>query len=179
MQAAEAMLKAAVTLGLQLPDSAAKGSEADVRVALTNVGAGHQVPTGVTELRDMWLELTVTDAGGRTILSSGALDDAGEITPGAVRYQVVMADADGNATPKFWLAASVLSDHRIPPKGTVTESYRTPIPADAAGPLAVHARLRYRAASPSVLRLGLGDDSTDTLPIVEMAEAEGRLAVRG
>jgi hypothetical protein len=137
------------------------------------------VPTGVTELRDMWLELTVTDAAGKAVFASGQLDEKGEIAPGAIKYQVVMADANGNATPKFWLAASKLSDHRLPPKQTVTETFDIPIPADTSGPLKVRTRLRYRAASPSVLRLGLGADSTDVLPIVEMAEAEGELKLKG
>jgi len=99
--------------------------------------------------------------------------------PGAVKYQVQVADGAGNVTPKFWLAESIVSDHRIPPKSTVTETYRVPVPPDAAGPLAVRARLRYRAASPSVLRLGLGEDSTATAPIIEMAEAEGEVRVGG
>jgi len=176
-QAAEAMLKAAATMELQLPQNVARGTSADLRVAITNVGAGHYLPTGVTELRDMWLELTVLDPAGKLLYASGGLDEHGEIAPGAVKYQVVMADAEGKATPKFWLAASKLSDHRIPPKQTITETYSVPIPAEATGPLTVRARLRYRAASPSVLRLGLGEDSTETLPIVEMAEAEGQVSV--
>jgi nitrate/TMAO reductase-like tetraheme cytochrome c subunit len=177
MQTAEAMLKSAVTMALQLPDEVSKGAKAQVKVSLTNVGAGHYVPTGVTELRDMWLELEVTDAAGKAVFASGQLDEKSEIAPGAVKYQVVMADANGNATPKFWLAASKLSDHRLPPKQTVTETFDIPLPADTSGPLKVRARLRYRAASPSVLRLGLGEDSMDVLPIVEMAEAGGELKV--
>jgi len=177
LQAAEAMLKAAATVELRLPEEAAKGAEAVVEVIMANVGAGHYLPTGVTELRDLWLELTVTGAGGETVYSSGALDEVGEIIPGAVKYQVQVADAAGNVTPKFWLAESIVSDHRIPPKGSVTETYRVPVPAEAVGPLTIRARLRYRAASPSVLRLGLGEESAAVLPIIEMAEAEGTVGV--
>jgi hypothetical protein len=90
-----------------------------------------------------------------------------------------VADAEGNPTPKFWLAASKLSDHRIPAKGTVTETLSIPVPTEAVGPLAVRARLLYRGAAPSVLRLGLGPDSQATLPIVEMTSAEGTLPLRG
>ena len=80
----------------------------------------------------------------------------------------------------FWLAASKVSDHRIPPKETVTESYDVQVPADAAGPLKVAARLRYRAASPSLLRLALGADSKAELPIVEMTRIHyERLMERG
>ena len=68
-----------------------------------------------------------------------------------------------------------MSDHRIPPKETVTESYDVQIPAGTPGPLKVAARLRYRAASPSLLRLALGPNSKGALPIVEMTRAEAEL----
>jgi hypothetical protein len=46
-----------------------------VRVA--NVGAGHRLPTGASDFRQMWLDVTVTDATGKVVLSSGKLDAAG------------------------------------------------------------------------------------------------------
>jgi hypothetical protein len=90
---------------------------------------------------------------------------------------VVVADADGNPTPKFWLAASKLSDHRIPPRETVTETYTVALPADTTGPLTVRVRLRYRAASPALLRETMGPDAEVGLPIVDMAAAEGEVAL--
>jgi hypothetical protein len=175
MRLATERLQAAAELALGLPQNARAGAEAEVRVEVTNVGCGHSIPTGVTELRDVWLELIVEDAAGNVVFTSGELTEAGEIAEGAVRYGVVVADADGNPTPKFWLAASKVLDHRIPPKETVTETYSVPIPADAAGPLKVRARLRYRAASPVLLREMMGPDVRVDLPIVDMATTEGEL----
>jgi hypothetical protein len=177
MERAVKMLQAAAQIALVLPEGATAGQAATVKVAVTNVGAGHSIPTGVTELRDMWLEVIVTDAAGKQVFASGELDAAGEITAGAVKYGVVVADAAGQPTPKFWLAASHVSDHRIPPKQTVTETYEAPIPAGVAGPLTVKARLRYRAASPALLRLLMGPDEKRTLPITDMATAQGELKV--
>ncbi|MGQ9730687.1 MAG: multiheme c-type cytochrome [Candidatus Zipacnadales bacterium] len=178
MEAARQRLQAAAEMKLYGPDEVSQGTQAEIKVAITNVGCGHHLPTGVTELRDMWLELTVTEAQGKVVFQSGHLDKNGELTPGTVKYGVIVADADGQATPKFWLAASKLSDHRIPPKETVTERFVVPVPQGITGPLTVQTRLRYRAASPSVLRLGLGEDSPATLPIVEMTEAKMELSVR-
>lgn len=177
MRAAEAMLKAAAVVSLKVPESVRGGDQTQVQVGVTNVGAGHDIPTGVTELREMWLELTVSQPDGNVLFTSGYLDEMGEIMDGAVRYGVVVADAEGNPTPKFWLAASQISDHRIPPKRTVVETFVVPIPKTATGPLEVRARLLYRGASPSVLRLGLGADSKQTLPVVEMASAEEKIQV--
>lgn len=170
-------LQAAATLSLALPEAARQGEPATIKVDVTNVGAGHYLPTGVTEFRDMWIELIVEDAAGDNAFTSGELTDTGDIAEGAVKYGVIVADADGNPTPKFWLAASKVSDHRIPPKETVTETYSAPIPADAAGPLKVRVRLRYRAASPALLRETMGPEAKVDLPVVDMATAEGELGL--
>jgi len=179
MAAATERLQAAATVELELPEEAKPGEGAEVKVALTNVGCGHYLPTGVTELRDCWLEVTITDADGETIYSSGHLEEDGNIAEGAVKYGVVVADADGNPTPKFWLAAEKISDHRIPPKETVTETYAVALPEGAAGPLKVSARLRYRAAGPEVMSYAEGEAKGAALPIVDMATAEGELRVGG
>jgi len=179
MRLATERLQAAAQMALHLPAATQRGADMQVKVGVTNVGAGHGLPTGVTEFRELWLELIVEDAAGKALFSSGQLGETGEIAEGATKYGVVVADADGNPTPKFWLAASKLLDHRIPPQETVTETYTVPVPADAAGPLKVRARLRYRAASPKLLRETMGPDAEVDLPVVDMATAEGELALAG
>ncbi|MHC5052155.1 MAG: multiheme c-type cytochrome, partial [Planctomycetota bacterium] len=47
---AEARLKSAATLALKLPESAKPGATIEIEVAVTNVGAGHCIPTSITEL---------------------------------------------------------------------------------------------------------------------------------
>lgn len=51
------------------------GSAITFAVDITNVGAGHQLPTGFAFARQMWLEVTVTDLNGRVLLTSGVLAD--------------------------------------------------------------------------------------------------------
>ncbi len=179
MRLATERLQAAAELSLDLPATVRAGEPAEIRVNVTNVGCGHSIPTGVAELREVWLELIVEDAARKAVFSSGQFGETGEIAEGAVKYGVVVADADGNPTPKFWLAASKLSDHRIPPQETVTETYTVPVPADATGPLKVRARLRYRAASPELLRETMGPDAEVDLPVVDMATAESELGLAG
>ncbi|MDP2234683.1 MAG: multiheme c-type cytochrome, partial [Actinomycetota bacterium] len=55
---AEERLKAAATMEVQVPEIVEVGSSADVVVTITNSGAGHKLPTGLTEVRQMWLEVT-------------------------------------------------------------------------------------------------------------------------
>jgi hypothetical protein len=125
----------------------------------------------------MWLEVIVKDAAGKELFASGLLNDQGEIREGSVVYHTVVADADGKPTPKFWLAASKLSDQRIPPKETAKETFEFRVPAGTTGPLSVDVRLLYRAASPSVLGLALPAEDAARLPTIEMTTAHGAVAV--
>ena len=42
-------------------------AEPEIEVAVTNVGAGHSIPTSITELRQVWIDLSVTDKTGKEI----------------------------------------------------------------------------------------------------------------
>ncbi len=48
-------------------------------VEVKNLTNGHNVPTGFTEERDVWLEVTVTDPWGRVIFKSGDRDPNGDL----------------------------------------------------------------------------------------------------
>jgi len=143
-----------------------------VQVNVTNVGAGHCIPTGVTELRQVWLDVVVTDADGKELLHSGMLDDAGEITAGSVIYTTVVHDADGKATTRFWNTVEKASDHRIPPRQTVSETISGPVGDAVNGPLKVSVKLNYRSVSPFGLAEVEMPDGSVTVPVFTMATAE-------
>jgi hypothetical protein len=50
------------------------GGEIEVPVVLENVGAGHRVPAGFSQEREIWVELTITDADGRDVYRVGHLE---------------------------------------------------------------------------------------------------------
>ncbi len=52
----------------------AAGRSLKVRVAVTNAGAGHNLPTGFASERQLWLEVIATDGSGRRVFVSGDLD---------------------------------------------------------------------------------------------------------
>ena len=86
-QRREQMLKAACTLSLEgTPTVVSPGWQTlPVEVTVTNVGAGHRVPAGFSQERQVWIELTVTDGAG-IIYQSGHLVDrdhpeTGELVP--------------------------------------------------------------------------------------------------
>jgi len=142
-----------------------------VEVRVTNNGAGHYLPTGITEERQMWLDFKVTDATGRVVYHSGAVDADGNVDPRAVVYNTVVADKAGKPTLRFWLAEKIVSDKRIPPQETVTERYSFLVPADAQSPFAVEVILRYRSAHQPVIDELFGKGEF-ILPIIDMVGAK-------
>ncbi|MHC4490160.1 MAG: multiheme c-type cytochrome [Planctomycetota bacterium] len=172
---AEARLQSAATLALKLPESAAPGATVEIEVAVTNVGAGHAIPTSITELRQVWIDLAVRDAGGKEIFRSGAVDAAtGKVDRDAVMYHAVLLDEEGEATYKPWRAVEMLEEKLIPPKETVRERYAVRISKAVRGPFAVEAILRYRSAPQEVMDQLFGRGRF-LLRIVDMATAEGRI----
>ncbi len=128
------------------PADASPGQDMEIRVRVRNIAAGHSLPTGASELRQLWLEMRVTDAAGRELYHSGGVDDFGDPLPGSVTYGVVWQDADGHPTDRLWEAERLLRDHRLPAAGAMTERFRFSLPADVVGPLQVQARLQFRRA---------------------------------
>lgn len=66
------LLKASMTLDLE--PGLVRGSNLEVPVVLENVGAGHRVPAGFSQEREVWVHLRVEDADGRTLYEVGRVD---------------------------------------------------------------------------------------------------------
>lgn len=114
-----------------------------LQVRIENVGAGHAIPTGVADLREIWLELTVRDAAGQTLLQSGHVRPDGSVPEDSRFFRKVFGDQDGKPVGlEFWRFARLLQDTRIPPGGFRDEVYE--LPADSTGPLDVTVRLLFR-----------------------------------
>ncbi len=170
-QLAVERLQAAASLSLTATPPPAPGGSISLDVGVTNTGAGHYLPTGLTEVRQMWLEVTATDSSGKEFFHAGALDEKGDIDPGTEVFHTVFMDADGNETDLPWAAVSLLKDKRVPPMGTVTDNYSIPVPANTSGPLTIKATLHYRTAPQSTVDQLLGDEAFE-VPVIDMASAE-------
>ncbi len=140
---------------------------AEVHIKVINSGAGHYLPTGLTEIRQMWLDVKITDAAGAIILHSGRIDEEGNIGKDAVKYFTQLGDEKGEPVLNIAKADRILYDHRIPPKGFVMEKYAFIVPDDAVSPLKVEATLKYRSASQSLVNDLLGEGAPH-MPVVDM-----------
>ncbi|MDF1536925.1 MAG: multiheme c-type cytochrome [bacterium] len=170
-------LKSAAELKIHLPEKAITGQLVRFKVEVVNVGAGHNLPTSLTEVRQMWLDVTVTDPGGNVLMRSGAVDDHGAIDPEANIFHTVAVDKEGNVTHKPW-AISYFSEVRvIPPKGSDTSTYTFLMPGNLKkGELSITAVLRYRSFSQHLADLLLGEGKVQ-VPVVDMKTEQAALKI--
>jgi hypothetical protein len=155
-----------------------KGDLNKIKIKVVNSGAGHYLPTGLTYVRELWLNLTVKDADGKPLFESGSLDAKGNIDPDAVVYKTILGEGGKERRPTFFLpnAVQVLHDKRIRPKGFSVEDYSFFIPAETKGPLKVVVEAKYRSAPQFLINELLGKDAP-VLPVFTMGKAEREINV--
>lgn len=73
------LFRNAATIKVTHPDQITPGSRLRVRVAVTNSGTGHNLPTGFAAERQVWLEVMLRDATGKQLYASGDLDKFGDL----------------------------------------------------------------------------------------------------
>jgi hypothetical protein len=125
-----------------------------VRVTIKNIGAGHSIPTGLTHVRQMWIEVRVYSRNGATLLHSGRLDGNGYLDPSAVIFNTVFGDGKGRPVRNIAKAREVLRDSRIAPMKSAVITYR--VPGAAGKSLIVEVKLWYRLVSQEAADAVLG-----------------------
>jgi hypothetical protein len=165
-------------LKLHLPEKALTGQVARFKVEVFNVGAGHNLPTSLTEVREMWLDVKVLSPKGELIYRSGALDDHGEIDKEANIFNAVAVDDEGKVTHKPWKISHFKSVRVIPPKGSDVSTFSFKVPDNLRkGELTIEAVLRYRSFSQELAEMLLGDDAPEEVPVVDMVSLTSKLNV--
>ncbi|MFH2007714.1 MAG: multiheme c-type cytochrome [bacterium] len=170
-RAAEALLRRA---GRVTVDSLKRvGRTAVLKLKVSNTGAGHYLPTGVSELRELWLDVEVRNGRGRVIWRSGALGADGNLGKDAVVYRTIVHDAKGKDTTLFWNTVKKVKDRRIPPLGSLTETFR--IPLGRARKVTVKVSLHYRPVSPYGLAEAGVPKGRVQVPIFTISSCTGKL----
>lgn len=160
---AEERLKAAATLDLEVPEIVGPGESAEITTKITNVGAGHYLPTGLTEVRQMWLEV-------KAIYPDGA-----EEVLGTHEFGTILKDAEGNSPVELWDAVAFASDDRIPPRESVSDTFEFSMPTD--GQAEIQAALYYRSCSEEMAE-GAGVDVPTTTMVSANQGVYGDEAIR-
>lgn len=119
--------------------------ESQINVGVTNVGAGHHLPTGVADFRELWLDITLKDADDKVVFESGKLKNDGNLGEDARPFMKVFADKDGKAAGLlFWKYEKLLSDTRIAAGERRVESYQIPKNKTLKYPLTATVKLNFR-----------------------------------
>ena len=112
-------------------------------VRVNNIGAGHALPTGVADFRQLWLKVNITDALGNVIFQSGIQDEAGNVEPNARMFMKEFGDKEGKSVGLiFWRYEKLLKDTRIPANGFRDEFFT--LPENTHYPIKVASQLMYR-----------------------------------
>jgi len=152
----------------------------EIKVRVKNIRAGHNLPTSLTNLRQMWLEVTATDCAGNLLMTTGSVDSHGNLPKDVRLFNSNTQDKNLEFTLKPWEAESFSKNDTIPPKGYKDVYYGlTRKPGTA---VSVTATLRYRQADQKVAEKLLGMVPGDIhleavygikkiprLPIIDMA----------
>ncbi|MFZ6048590.1 multiheme c-type cytochrome [Pseudomonas sp. CR3202] len=175
-RARESLQRAAQITFQTLPQSVAPGQRVSVQVKVANVGAGHKLPTGFPEGREVWIDFRAVDATGRELYRLGTIKDGGT-EPGTRNFKVHLGDKDGKELDiEVWNATQVLSDNRILPMGYDVEEFSFEVPADAVGPITLTADLNYWPFSQRLVDYLLAKEQM-RVEITLMAQVTGQIGL--
>lgn len=174
---AREMLQSAARMEIISVRNVRPGATATVVIRVHNSGAGHKLPTGFPEGREMWVDFSVLDGKGKELFRLGRIDGEGRLEEGTRNFKVVLGDDAGNIIDvEVWKASRILHDNRILPRGYADVRFDFPIPSDIEGRLTIKADLCYHSFSQAFVDHLLGKDAPK-VPTVIMTSLTGQAEV--
>ena len=166
-----------------------RGKLVEIMVRIKNIRAGHNLPTSLTNVRQMWIEVTAKDEKGKVIMTSGALKSDGTLPENTRLFNSDGMGNDFHLAVDPWVVTAFSRHDTIPPKGYKDVYYGVNIPAGVKR-LTVEAKLRYRQADQKVAESLLaavpkdmdleriyGLKAIPSLPVVDMVVKQATLAI--
>jgi len=152
-----------------------------IEIVIRTTGVGHHLTQGTVDSNELWLDVAAT-ADGKPIGRSGSMDAQGSVDPWSYFVNAYVLDRQGrridrrNAQDIF----VALYNHQIPPGAATVVHYLLEIPADAQGPVAITAQLKYRKFDSTYLRYIQGEEFRgNPLPVTVMASDRLLLPLQG
>lgn len=164
-------------------------------VSVTSYNNGHNLPSGSTADRQVWVHLEVKDSAGKMLFESGMLDKNGDlmdripghsVTPNGDPFLLMFGqflfDDKGNHVNFPW-EASRTKDNLLEPGQTAWREYLIPYPTLAGKQIQVSAVLRYRTFPPFLVRKLIEEgylkpDAMEPLPIIDMTNAKASFLIQ-
>lgn len=141
-------LQSAITLTVAPALEHPKADHLTLEVKVTNTGAGHNFPSGTTDISQTWLEVVVGDPQ-KPLLASGLLDAQHYLDEHAHQWRKVFVDSSNVPVDLHNIArvADTTVDDYIEPGATDTATYHAPLGGQREGRVPVRVRLRMRKAN--------------------------------
>lgn len=113
-QRRDLLLGSTFRFGLETPRRL--GREVEIPLTIENIGAGHKVPAGFSQEREIWVHLTVTDDEGRVVYEVGRIDRPDENLRDKrfVRVNVDDRSVDAGGNPLGVFGADVVDGPDVP-----------------------------------------------------------------
>lgn len=175
-----------------LPDV---GNKVAIRVDVTSINNGHNLPSGSTADRQVWVHLRITNPEGKLLYESGMLDKNGDLMdrihghsvtpdgdPHLLLYSQFLFDEKGNHVNFPWQAKTT-KDALLPPGQTGWREYLIPKTQLTSKVINVSAVLKYRTFPPFLIRKlqeegYLKKDAIEPIPIIEMVKQKKVFTLR-
>ncbi|HZV81837.1 MAG TPA: cytochrome c family protein [Geobacteraceae bacterium] len=165
------------------------GALAEVKVRVKNMRAGHNLPTSLTNIRQMWLEITARDESGKVLLTSGTVRPDGSLPEEVRIFNSDGMGKDFHFAVHPWVVTAFQRHDTIPARG-YKDVYYGINPLEGVKNVSVEVKLRYRQADQGVaeallaavpkdidLSTKYGIDKVPQLPVVDMVVKEEKLSV--
>lgn len=173
---------------LELSPVYRNGRLAEVKVRVKNVRAGHNLPTSLTNIRQMWLEITARDETGKIVMTSGGVGSDGTLPDNTRIFNSDGMGENFHFAVDPWVVTAFSRHDTIPPRGYKDVYYGIAAPADAKA-LTFEVKLRYRQADQKVAEALLaavpgdidlekiyGLKAVPPLPVVDMVVRQSAFA---
>jgi hypothetical protein len=157
-------------------------------VRVKNIRAGHNLPTSLTNVRQMWLEVTARDEQGGVIMTTGTVKPDGSLPDDIRNFNSDGMGGDFHFAIDPWIVTAFSRHETIPPRGYKDVHYGVAVPAGVKR-LKIEARLRFRQADQGVAEKLLAAVPKDidlekiyglkvvpSLPVVDMTVKETSVA---
>ncbi len=175
---------------LELSPTYRSGNLAEIRVRVKNIRAGHNLPTSLTNVRQMWLEVTARDDRGKVLMTSGHLDPSGQLPDETRMFNSEGMGSDFHFAIDPWVVTAFSRHDTVPPRGYRDVYYGINVPAGTQK-VTFEAKLRYRQAEQKVAEALLsavppdidlekiyGLTAVPVLPVVDMVVKQAVVPVR-
>lgn len=197
-----------VKVAVSAPDTVAPGENIPLRVVMASNKVGHDFPTGPLDIIQSWLDISVTDSGGKVVWTSGKRDEKNFLQPGTFLFKAEPVDQHGNLIDRHNLwemvgvrfrralfpgysdtvnfsipcSGALAADTNAPAKAAGPDAMEIPAPTvpapDQSGEYHIAVSLQYRKVDQFLLNFLFGETNKLTAPVTELARATATVRVR-